>query len=109
MENEKTKKSAEEQVAELTEEQKKKLWKTGLWGTLALVLIALPLAVATIVQAFGIFSNFLTVSSADMIRLTVFAVLTFVACIGTIVAIKVVCPYYSDSKFIYLLKNRKKG
>ena len=102
------KKSIEEQVAELTEQQKTTVIKVGIWGTIILLIVTVPLMIF-------VFSGFLSFIKAPLlIDRREFVIWLIVTLAGSIfyviyfVVIKIVFPYYNDRKAIYLIKNRKK-
>ena len=106
----KDKRSIEEQVAELTEDQKNKVIKAGFWATIAYIVGFLPLLIIFILATLGmfIFPSFAT-SIPYIVAWAVLGLLTFATLIAWFVILKVVCPYYSDRKYAYIKKNMKKN
>ena len=104
----KEKKSIEEQVAELTEEQKDKIVKVGKWGTVAFLVTILPLLLFFLLVSFSIMlMPGMATNTPFLIGWIVLGALSFVAIIAYLIVIKAICPYYSDKKCNYIQKCRK--
>ena len=106
----KKKKSIEEQVAELTEEQKNKVLKFGSWSLIAVLLVFIPQVVVFILAtAVLCLSSSLTTNIPYLIGWGALFVSVVVTGIAYFVIMKIVCPYYSDRKYNYIKKHMKKN
>ena len=111
----KEKRSVEEQVAELTAAQKKKLVVTGIVSMAVYILVVLPLLLAfilfsalMIIFMFGFIPD-MAAKIFFIVGYAAFVVVIFAIILGNYFISKAVCPYYSDGIFWYILKNRKKN
>ena len=100
--------SIEEQVAELTEKQKDTVVKVGIWGTIILLVITLPLLLLFVLGAIGMVMNPLSMTGPAFIGWAVIGVITFIIVIVYLIIIKTAFPYYSDKKAQYIMKSRKR-
>ena len=102
------KKSIEQQVAELSQEQQNKIIKVGKIGVAVLLSIAIPWIILIVSGIFllleppaGVDYDKLFIGFETLIALgglCIFAILIF---------IKIKYPYYSDAKYKYISKMRK--
>ena len=102
--------SVEEQVAELTEDQKKMILKVYKYGTIfQVIVLILTIISCALAFAVGIALTMMTGAPlfvALMPLISAFAVFVIVEIIYLVV-INVVCPYYSEKKLKYLKKLKK--
>lgn len=102
--------SIEEQVAEMTEEQKDKILKIDWIAGIAIVLGVIPAILVSVfssilmfnVSLSNFFSNALLIIS--LILLALAAIYTF----GVLIFIKIKFPYYNGDKCTYIRKRRKR-
>jgi len=99
----------EEQVAELTEEQKDNILKVDKYAMIIAACASLPIIAVLIIVLLGFVdkSARYRIGDAYLIALAVICVLTFAVCIGAVLFIRSKYPYYSDNKSAYIKKNRK--
>ena len=100
----------EEQVAELTEEQKKTVIKVNRYGIAAMVLTTLLSFIAMIIAAVVFIKTPRAYLYFDkfVIALIAIVMVNLILCIGEYIFIKVKFPYYSDKRRSYIKKEQKK-
>lgn len=99
-------KTIEQQVAELTDEQKEKVLKIDRYGTIIVLVLTVP---GILLMLYGLFvmvtSGF---SSDDAFKyFLISGAVVFLISIATIIFIKSKFSYYSDKKASYIRKLRK--
>lgn len=101
--------SIEEQVAQLTEEQKDTILKVDLIGGLCVLLGVVPVVVLMLFNMLAILDVSLPFEIAGgMVAVNfVLMALCFVFVIGVLVFVKIKFPYYSGKKCDYIRKMRK--
>ncbi len=101
--------SIEEQVSELTEQQKDTILKVDVIAGLIMVLGALPAIVLMLINFFAILDISLPFEIADGLVITNFIIMVicFAFVIGVLVFVKFKFPYYSGKKCDYIKKSRK--
>ena len=108
------KKPVAEQVAELTPEQQEELYRAGKIAWLIELVAAVPFVVVGL--AVVLYGYFLAVGPSPdwdafgqaMSFGGILSFIGFVIALVCLVVVKVKCPYYSDSKWFYIRKMRKK-
>ena len=107
------KKSIEEQVAELTEEQKNKIPKIGKTAVIVQIVIAVPYLIMQVLSLFAMrdLKKYIDYSEYDRFwsGYTIFTVIGAVLVIGVVVFVKLMYPYYSDAKYRYIKEQKKSG
>ncbi|MBE6924440.1 MAG: hypothetical protein E7466_04280 [Ruminococcaceae bacterium] len=97
----------EQQVAELTEEQKKTILKVDKYGMIVLLVLTVP---GLLVMLLGLFTMMSTHGSARQDAYTGFlisgAIIVLIS-ISMFLFIRIKFPYYSDQKCTYLRKQKK--
>ncbi len=111
MSNSNHKKTIQEQVEELTEEQKDKIIKFGKIGLILMVIVVVPSIIITLLGLIVLINPPLGLdyNSYDMIYTGFLATLVIAGLliIGVLVFVKIMCPGYSDAKYRYISKSRK--
>ena len=105
------KKSIEEQVAELTQEQQDKILKVGKTAMIWQLVVGVPWFIFTILGFFTLtnppigfdYSNFDKLYLGYM----TFLVIGAAYLVGVLVFVKIKYPFYSDAKWKYINKMRK--
>ena len=99
--------SIEEQVAELTEKQKDTIVRVGIWGTVILLVITIPLLLLFMLGVVTMATNPLLMTEEAFIGWEILGAIIFVVLIAYLIIIKTAFPYYSDKKAKYIMKSRK--
>ena len=99
--------SIEEQVAELTEKQKDTIVRVGIWGTVILLVITVPLLLLFMLGVVAMVMNPLLMTEGALIGVGILGAIIFVVLIAYLIIIKTAFPYYSDKKAKYIRKIRK--
>lgn len=99
-------KTIEQQVAELTEEQKDKILKIDKFGTIIVLVLTVP---GILLMLYGLFVMVTSRFSSDEAfkGFLISGAVVFFISLTTIIFIKTKFPYYSDRKASYIRKMRK--
>ena len=107
-----TPKTIEEQVNELTEKQKDTIIKVGKIALTLQLVVAIPILLFCIIGLFCMVNPPLgfdyTVTDKIYSGITTLLVIMGIWVIGILVFVKIKWPYYSDKKWQYINKMRKK-
>lgn len=101
------KKSIEEQVAELTEEQKETILKVSKYGGIVMAVVTIPIVLLAFLGLLIMITDPLMFTDQATIGYFTFIVLGMTAILSILVFIKIKFPFYSDKKASYIKKNRK--
>lgn len=104
------KKTIEEQVAELTEEQKEKILKVDLISGIVLAVLAVPVLVFMFFTMLGMLttgSKSMIVADGLMLILDVLLCVIIAIVVGILVFVKVKYPYYTSARCKYIRKMKK--
>lgn len=107
----KDKKSIEQQVAELTQEQQDKLFKIGKTAFAFQLIGGIPWLILLMLGLWVIISPPIGFDYADYNKLYIgfmtWAVIGVVYILGILAVVKIKCPYYSDERWKFINKKRK--
>ena len=99
------KRSIEEQVAELTEQQKDTVLKVAKYGTIATLCIPAPFIIFSLLGLITMILDPLKFTDEAMIGFYIVLAIGVLIAIGINVFIKIKYPFYSDKKASYIRKN----
>ncbi len=101
------KKSIEEQVAALSENEKKTVLKVAKYGTLAILGLGIPMIIFFAINLIGIMTDYSAYGESGLIGFFIGLGLCLTIIVGIMVFIKIRFPYYSDAVADYIKKNEK--